>query len=348
MLDSLILNKAAQIIDTPILAADDQDRVIFVNRAFLEFTDWSEEEVQGKDFRLFCNIPQSGLAKNITNVHDNGILYKRNGQKMTLQFTSTPLTHPIQENICLGIVIVFHLQEISDSTGPSSDDFVSTVSHELRTPLTSIKGFADTLMRSGNKLQADARERCLRIIKEQADHVTRLVEDLLLVSRLDNHKIHLACRPINLKARLDKVCEAISNQSGGRVFIYNLSEDLPQVEADSDRLEQILTNLLSNAIKYSDDHTSITIQAQEYEKNPALIKVSVKDQGIGIDSEHQDVIFKRFSRLDNPLTRQTKGVGLGLYITRSLVRALGGEIWLEKSDQEGTVFAFTIKKHKSS
>ncbi len=340
MLETLILLQTADLIHDPVIASDQQGRVVFTNKAHSILSAWPSDEAKGLNYQLLCDIPKTSLGVESEGV---GVLYRKDGTKLTLPFTSSPISHPQDKNLRLGQIAIFH-PKLDRETVSLSDDFVSTVSHEIRTPLTSIKGFADTLINSSHRLDDEKKKRFLQIIKDQADHVTRLVEDLLLVSRLDNQKIHLVMRPIDLKKNLDKACEAFGNQAGGRIFHYELEPNLPQLYTDSDRLEQILTNLISNAIKYSHDHSPIVLRALREDRR--LLKISVIDAGVGISAEEQEIIFNRFSRADNPLTRKIKGTGLGLYITKSLIGALGGEIWLEKSSPGETVFSFTLPIHE--
>lgn len=236
------------------------------------------------------------------------------------------------------LTVVYIVQ--SHSVQQAQTEFVSTVSHEFRTPLTSIKGFADTILRAGNRLDASAQRRYIGIIKDQADRLTRLVEDLLAVSRLESRRMQLTIRAINLEEAIERVLQNLSEKAKGHKIDIKVPQGLPPVWADADRLEQILTNLIDNAIKYSPSGTTVKIAARELLQETELVEFSVTDQGGGIATESLPEIFNKFSRLDNPLTRQTEGTGLGLYITKSLVLALDGKISV--SSQPGTT-TFTVQ-----
>ena len=237
------------------------------------------------------------------------------------------------------LTVVYIVQ--AHSVQQAQSEFVSTVSHELRTPLTSIKGFADTILRAGNRLDASAQRRYIGIIKDQADRLTRLVEDLLAVSRLESRKMQLTIRAINLEEAVQRVCQNLSEKSMRHQLVLKIPPGLPAVWADADRLEQILTNLIDNAVKYSPSGTAVTISARAIHQDPELVEFSVSDQGCGISPDSLPQIFNKFSRLDNPLTRQTEGTGLGLYITKSLVVALDGEISVT-SEPGATTFIVQI------
>jgi two-component system phosphate regulon sensor histidine kinase PhoR len=220
-------------------------------------------------------------------------------------------------------------------------DFVSTVSHEFRTPLTSIKGFADTLLRYGASLPPEQQKRFISIIKDQADRLTRLVENLLTVSKLGAARVELTYRPIALGKMVDKVIQNIKGKGEfDRLFELDIPKTLPEVWADPDKLEQVLLNLIDNAVKYSFAGSRVAVRARlDNEASDAedWLRVTISDQGVGIPTEHLPKIFSKFSRIDNPLTRQVEGTGLGLYITKSLTMAMGGQIKVESTtDPEAT------------
>ncbi len=249
--------------------------------------------------------------------------YGKNGVDMTVPASFFPVLDEAGKEQA-GLTILYIVQ--SHTVQQAQTEFVSTVSHELRTPLTSIKGFADTILRAGERLDLAQQRRYIGIIKDQADRLTRLVEDLLAVSRLESKKLQLTVRAIDLREAIQRVTRNLSEKARNHKINDVIPAGLPLVWADADRLEQILTNLIDNAIKYSPSETTVTVVARDVPGTPEMVEFSVADQGGGIPQEHLKDLFSKFSRLDNPLTRQTEGTGLGLYITRSLVVALGGQI----------------------
>jgi signal transduction histidine kinase len=222
-------------------------------------------------------------------------------------------------------------------------DFVSTVSHEFRTPLTSIKGFADTLLRYGSNLDPEQQKRFINIIKHQADRLTRLVENMLTVSKLGAQKTQFIYRPIPLKKTIERIVQSVEAKiPDPREFKIKISEDLVEVWADPDKLEQVLLNLIDNAAKYSYAESTVTIQADLLEDDNDKIEINISDQGVGIPKEHLPNIFNKFSRIDNPLTREVEGTGLGLYITKSLTNAMGGQISVTSEEKKGTTFTVIL------
>ena len=209
-------------------------------------------------------------------------------------------------------------------------DFISTVSHELRTPLTSIRGFADTLLSSFDRLSPEQRMKFLNIIKDQSNRLINLVENLLTVSKLQSNQEVLVYKTVNVNQYIESCVQLLKNQYKTHKFELNLASDLPPILIDTDKFQQIMINLTDNAAKYSDDYSEIKISTnQETSKNAVMI--TIQDRGIGISKENIEKVFTKFSRVDSPLTRKIQGSGLGLFITRNLVERMNGKIEVESS-----------------
>ncbi len=221
----------------------------------------------------------------------------------------------------------------------AKSDFVSTVSHELRTPLTSIKAYTATLLREDVDFNRDTQLEFLRIIEEETDRLTRLISDLLDVSRIESGRMELKTRRFDFLELLKIVLEKVMSQTDIHTLRTELPEGLPPVEADPDKIEQVLLNLLGNAVKYSPRGGEIEVRVRGF---PGKLECTVRDQGVGIPPEHLGRIFEKFSRVDNRATRGIGGTGLGLYITRSIVEAHGGTIWAESAPGQGSMFHFTL------
>ena len=176
-------------------------------------------------------------------------------------------------------------------------DFISTVSHELRTPLTSIRGFADTLLSSYDRLTPEQREKFLHIIKDQSNRLISLVENLLTVSKMQSDKELLIYKSVDVTQFIDFSIQMIKNQYKTHKYVCNYEKNLPKILVDTDKFQQILLNLIDNASKYSNEGSTIEIKvSQNYTKNTVLI--SIKDEGIGINPEDISKIFNKFSRID--------------------------------------------------
>ena len=220
-------------------------------------------------------------------------------------------------------------------------EFISTVSHELRTPLTSIMGFADTLLSSEDKLSEEQKKKFLTIIKEQSKRLITMVENLLVVSKLQSSDEKLVYKSVCVNDLITKILNLVKIQFQNHNFILNLNKNLPEILADTDKFQQIMLNLIENAVKYSPENTTITIKT-EYDEENVLIKIS--DEGIGISDENKEKIFEKFARLDTPLTRKTQGSGLGLYIVKKTVEKMDGEIFVTDNKPKGSCFTLKFKQ----
>lgn len=217
--------------------------------------------------------------------------------------------------------------------------FISVISHELKTPVSVIKGYASTLNREDANWDQATLSRGLAVIDEETDKLSELIDNLLDVSRLQIGTFKLEIGRVDLVEMARKYAEKFRPQTTAHDIVVDFPDDFPVIQGDERRLGQVLSNLLSNAIKYSPDGGTITLTGQAI---PDGVRVSVSDEGIGLPFAQQGLIFDRFYRVDNALTRETQGAGLGLYIVRSIVGAHGGHIWVESEPGEGTTFHFEL------
>jgi len=215
-------------------------------------------------------------------------------------------------------------------------NLIDTVSHELRTPLTSIKGYTSTLIKFNDQLDADTRIKSLKVIKQQSERLSRMVEDLLVIPDIESSLIRVMPEEINLKEIIE-TCILFINQKDSRIFNFQIDENLPGVYADPDRVEQIIINLLENAVKYSYEDSEISIKVK---KSGNFAKISIHNFCETIPQHKLKTLFDKFTRLEDDLTRTTRGTGLGLFIVKGLVEAMNGTIQLNSKD--GFEVQFTL------
>ncbi|RME32990.1 MAG: response regulator, partial [Thermoflexia bacterium] len=241
----------------------------------------------------------------------------------------------------LGTVSVFRDITAEVEADRAKSEFISTVSHELRTPMTSIKGYADLLALGMAGPLSDQQKHFIQIIRNNAERMVALVNDLLDISRIESGRLQLELRALYIHEVVDQVVTALQPRAQNKnlILTVDVSRDLPPVWGDSNRVAQILTNLISNAIQYTPPGGRITVSARA---SGDMLEVSVADTGIGISKEDQKKIFDRFFRANDPLVQETPGTGLGLPITASLVQMHGGQIWVESELGEGSTFTFTL------
>lgn len=211
------------------------------------------------------------------------------------------------------------------------DDFVSTISHELRTPLGFIKGYSTSLLRQDTTWDDETQREFLTIIDEEADRLTKLIEDMLESARLQSKTLQFKFSPIRLDALLRDVATRVKTHHPNLEVEFHL-ESLQPVLGDGVRLSQVFENLFSNAIKYA-PKSKVTIVTRNLEKK---VLVSFADQGEGISEDFLPFLFERFYRV--PGERTVTGTGLGLYICKQIVMAHHGKIWVESVLDAGTTF----------
>jgi two-component system, OmpR family, phosphate regulon sensor histidine kinase PhoR len=216
-------------------------------------------------------------------------------------------------------------------------EFVANVSHELRTPLALIKGYATTLLNPGMALDETKARHFLSNVVLAADRLDRMIDDLLCASRLETDQLSLHPQRFDLALTVYGLLAWFQPHAKGCRLVADLPPGGLMVWADPDRVEQVLANLLTNAVKYSPPARTITVQGRLV-GTPCRAVVHVVDEGLGIAPEHLPRIFDRFYL---PETSK-KGIGLGLYICKELVEAMGGEIWAVSEVGKGSTFSFTL------
>lgn len=214
---------------------------------------------------------------------------------------------------------------------------IATVSHELRTPLAAIKGYASTLLADDVRWDDTSQQEFLQIISDEGDRLSRLVDDLLDMSRIEAGTLQVSRQWCALDALIAEAAQHAHPPPGSRLETI-LPADLPPISADPQRIVAVLRNLIENATKYSDETGFVRVQATQ---DNGSVVVSVEDEGPGIPAEHGERVFESFYRVQSGLTRNKTGAGLGLAISQGFVRAHGGDIWLEPSES-GTCIRFSL------
>jgi signal transduction histidine kinase len=218
----------------------------------------------------------------------------------------------------------------------AKDEFLGMISHELRTPITTVYGGARLLRSRVGEINEQARAELLRDIEHEADRLRRIVEDLLVLSRLELDA-QVPTEPVLLQRLLDKATEACHRRQ--RDVSLEIESGLPPVAADPTYLEQVLRNILSNAEKYTPDGAPIDIHAGRYEKAEAIVRII--DHGPGVDEEELPHLFDRFYRAERS-SKSATGAGIGLTVCKRLIEAQGGRVWATTQEGNGLEIAFTL------
>ena len=243
----------------------------------------------------------------------------------------------------LGLIAVIHDITSRFELDKSRREFVANVSHELRTPLTSIKGACETLMEDP-EMPGDMRDYFLDMAITESDRMTRIVSDLLVLSRLDNKRTQWKVETFDLCRSITRLIDVmrVDIQSHRHRVTFTPKGDIPPLTADKERIEQVIINIISNSIKYTPEDGKIDVTACE---ENGQITIRVQDNGIGIPEEDIAHIFERFHRVEKSRTSETGGTGLGLAIARELIEAHGGSITIDSDLGKGSAVTIVLPVH---
>lgn len=241
-----------------------------------------------------------------------------------------------------GIIAVIHDITEQRKLDEARREFIANVSHELRTPLTNVKSYTETLIDAAGELPTDTEVKFLSVIAGETDRMTRIVKDLLTLSKLDCGKMDLHFHRFSMQHMVESVYNAMVLEAGnnGLELTLNIQGKMPDMNGDRERLEQVVINILSNAVKYTPSGGHIVLSAARRDEGHVMIRV--KDDGMGIPKDDIPRLFERFYRVDKARSRAKGGSGLGLAIAKEMVEAHRGTIYLESQLDEGTTVTVVL------
>jgi PAS domain S-box-containing protein len=339
-----------------IQSATPDGRIIFVNRAWLDTLGYTNAELPSlnlfqiihPDSRSHC---QELFTKVINGEPANEVeaaFLTKDGRKILVEGNAAPRyiggKVVATQGIFRDITERKRAEEERHELDRMKSDFIANVSHELRTPLHSIRGFTELMLRD-KVPEPEVQKEFLTIIDNQSKNLEKLIDDLLDASRLESGRFKIQKHRLLIK---DVISEVVGDfytiaSEKGITINTDIPEALPEIEADGKRLKQVLNNLLSNAIKFSNGGTHVTVTGVTRDSE---LTVRVTDQGVGMPEEVMQHLFERFYRAKD--TARVGGTGLGLYISKEIVEAHGGHIWVESKVGEGSTFSFTLPLIKTS
>lgn len=324
-----------------ILIVDSECNIVGFNPAFSRISGWSVEELRGQNcwealrisatrgdahcgtlcpIRLgtFVNKPEEDRRSEV-------VIITKDGERRDVELTYSVILS--SDNRILGGILGARDITARKEAEELQSTFLSVISHELQTPIAIIKGYAGLYADETTPLDAGKVREKMQIIEEESERLSKLVENLLYASRLQAGGIELHREPLDIASLLRRVATKMRSVSKMHKIVLNLSgEEIPAVNADYDKIEQVVINLIENAVKYSPAGGPIILEAHPTSEE---VIVKVTDRGIGVPEGERKRIFDRFSRLDSRYVRERKGAGLGLYICKAIVEAHGGRIWVE-------------------
>ena len=288
------------------------------------------EDLFSADYELMA-LPESGAQC-------EGDIVLPDGGQISVSVTFIPVKDERKRlvNIIANVLDITRFREEEEM----KSTFTSIISHELKTPVALIKGYAQTLARPDAAWDAETARQSLEVIEEEADRLELLINSLLDVSRIQAGGLRLERTDVQVRRLLERVAQDYRTQTDSHEIALDIPTDLPVIYGDEERLRLVFTNLLSNAIKYSPDGGVIRIggwQEQPQDKaHPGRLVLYVADEGVGIPARELPRIFERYYRVDSSLRRETSGVGLGLFLSKAIVEAHQGEIWVRSDVNKGT------------
>lgn len=326
-----------------VLITDSMSRVVLINPAAARLLGTQSDQALGRSFaEVVRHHELIDLWQACRRESREQVGAVEVGRELFLQAFVTPF----QEQGARGYLIILqdltqlrHLQTVRR-------DFISNISHELRTPLASLRAVVETLQ-DGALEDPPAAQRFLGRAEREVDTLTQMVEELLELSRIESGQVPLRLMSTAVSDLLIVPLERLRPQAERSEVSLALAlpGNLPQVLADADRVQQVVTNLVHNAIKFTPPGGTVTISAYVEESNPSgepELVVSVKDTGAGINAADLPRIFERFYKSDRARTRGRGGTGLGLAIARHLVQAHNGRIWVQSKESKGSTFYFSL------
>jgi signal transduction histidine kinase len=329
-----------------LLVADDQGLIVYVNPRASHIVGTTAQELLGQDIRKAIPLqeydgrswwdstdPWNGLA--IRSGHREKLLIIPGLHEVlvTAKYLRPGRGMPVSQ-----VVLALRDAEARRRAEANSSALISTVAHELRSPLTSVKGFSSTLLRRWDRFTDDQKRLMLQTIEADADRVTRLITELLDISRIDAGRLQVRKQPVDIYAAIERHIERFvaSGYDRERFALSGHEAALPEVWADPDRLDQILANLMENAVRHGEGTVSLTV-APARQNDDEAVAVTISDEGEGIPTENYPMIFTRFWHRS-----RRGGTGLGLYVVRGLVEAHDGKVGVSQAASGGAEFRFTL------
>jgi PAS domain S-box-containing protein len=321
-----------------IVAVDRDGKVVLWNAAAEEITGVpTAEALDRTPAQLLQRTLESEPGRGQTGPRLVSIM--RGSEEVWLSLSEAVMRDPLGE--VAGRIFAFRDISADRMIEQVKSDFVAAVSHELRTPLTSIYGFAETLLREDVLFGEEERRIFLGYIASESERLTEIVDQLLAVARLDAGDLHVEPEPVDVASVVSEVVRTVEETGyvNGQRFEVDLPPEPLAAEADRDKLRQVFSILMENALKYSPSGGTVTVGAR---RTSDRVEVRVVDEGAGIPVGEQERIFRKFYRAESTVRDGGGGTGLGLFIARELVTAMGGRIWVESTEGEGSSFAFEL------
>ena len=318
-----------------IVAVDREGAIVLWNATAEQITGVPAEEALG---RRVVDVLQRDLAEDAEGEPgERHVAFLRGGKEVWLSLTEAVMLDAAGD--VAGRVFAFRDVSSERVVDQMKSDFVATVSHELRTPLTSIYGFAETLLRGDVEFSEVERGTFLGYIASESERLINIVDDLLNIARLETGTLGLNISRADIGEIVSETVTRFADLNGDFTFDVQVPRGSVYVRADREKLAQIVMNLVDNAVKFSPTGGRIAVTAR---RRSDTAEIRVVDEGIGIARTDQQRIFTKFYRAEDASRHSPQGTGLGLFLARGLLAAMGGRIWVESKEGEGSTFVFEL------
>lgn len=328
-----------------IIAIDFNKNILLSNKAASEITGFTQAELQGKSIDQLVHLfdeSEEIYSKTYCqlNFNKSAKLVGKNGKQTKVNLITTQVGQSLHSNF--NCILILHDLSKEEELERMKLDFVSMASHELKTPLTSIIGYLSVFTEE-NKTSLPKEEMALvdrSLISAQ--QLLILVQNILNVNKIEDEKMSVTIEQTDYEQILSKALDDLRPQANQKNILLTLTpppQPLPKVLADPIRIGEVLTNLIANAINYTNPGGKIDISTS---LSPNELTTTVSDSGVGIPKEAMPHLFSKFFRVSNQTQKMSKGTGLGLYISKSIIEKHGGKIWVESELNQGSRFSFTL------
>ncbi|MBW6441165.1 PAS domain-containing protein, partial [Patescibacteria group bacterium] len=350
------INKLQEILSSigdAVLAVDNNQKTIIFNPVAEQITGFKFKDMENKSYDKFIHFIDEETKKSRSDIIETTLkgalktsnnslaLFTKSKNLVLIDLNASQIKD--QDGKTIGCIVVFRDVTEKRETERMRSDFISTVSHQLRTPLSAMKWFIEILLNEDTGKLKNTQIDVINEIKSSNQNMINFVNQMLSVSRIEHDNLALNPEILNLKKAINEILKEISpiiKEKGQKLTFHGLKDKSLEIRIDKNLLRNIIHNLLSNASRYTPSGGEIKISIKKQNKN--ILLFSVQDNGIGIPKKDYKKLFKKFSRAKNAIKYEANGTGLGLYIVKSILDLLGGNIWFESEENKGTTFFFTL------
>ncbi|ODJ57930.1 PAS domain-containing sensor histidine kinase [Brochothrix thermosphacta] len=321
-----------------VIATDRRGKIMLINRPAADMLKINQEDAMSRPIAEVLKIESDHTYETLLEEKDSvtiDLSTKRQNYVLRANFSAIQR----ETGFINGVIAVLHDITEQERVDAELREFVANVSHELRTPLTSMASYLEALG-DGAWKDENIAPHFIQVTQNETERMIRLVNDLLKLSRLDSGRTKIERNFVHFNSFFNQIIDRHEmSKKDSITFKRYITTEYILIEVDEDKIVQVIDNIISNAIKYSPDGGTISFYLA---RQGDEIKVSIRDQGMGIPADNLEKIFQRFFRVDKARSRAMGGTGLGLAISKEMIDAHGGRIWAESTEEKGTIISFTL------